>query len=108
MLLTISDHILPLALLSLGKIWGRLELFHQENEQLRPDEELNYLDGLAIRALRGSQSGQESSLELRLVALASRCVALCPTFPSLDRSGPSSRMGAIWGSSASIQIPGSL
>ena len=59
-------------------------------------------------ALRGSQSGQESSLGLRLVALASRCVALCPTFPSLDRSGPSSRMGAIWGSSASIQIPGSL
>lgn len=48
-------------------------------------------------ALRGSQKGQESSLGLHLEALASRCVALCPTFPSLDRSGPSSRMGAIWG-----------
>ena len=53
-------------------------------------------------ALRGS------SLGLRLEALASRCVALCPTFPSLDRSGPSSHMGAIRGSSTSIQILGSL
>lgn len=53
-------------------------------------------------ALRGS------SLGLRLEALASCCVALCPTFPSLDRSGPSSHMGAIRGSSTSIQILGSL
>lgn len=65
-----SYYLRPYSPLSPCFLWvkygGDWRLFHQENEQHRPDEELN-LDGLAIRALRGGQATL-LSLVLRLWA----------------------------------------